>query len=233
MAWIAWEEMILKKCCGGMGFKDLRLFNQAMLARQAWRPIQYSESLCARLLKAKYDPRGCLIDTAFCSNASAPWQAILYGLDLLKQGIIWRVGNGSQIRVWRDPWIPRDQSRRVISRKGSCRIRWVSELLDIDGRDWDVGKLVQIFNPVDVEEILKIKIPGRAVEDLIAWHPEKTGLFTVRSAYNLALKLKLGESTQSSSSAPDGQRKLWWRVWSGQVPPGAETRRGGQGPCPP
>ena len=210
MAWIAWEEMILKKCCGGMGFKDLRLFNQAMLARQAWRLIQYPECLCARLLKAKYYPRGCLIDTAFCSNASAPWQAILYGLDLLKQGIIWRVGNGSQIRVWRDPWIPRDQSRRVISRKGSCRIRWVSELLDIDGRDWDVGKLVQIFNPVDVEEILKIKIPGRAVEDLIAWHPEKTGLFTVRSAYNLALKLKLGESTQSSSSAPDGQRKLWW-----------------------
>ena len=107
-AWIAWEELVLKKCCGGMGFKDLRLFNQALLARQAWRLIQFPDSLCARLLKAKYFPRCNLVDTAFCSNASSTWQAVMYGLELLKQGIIWRVGDGSQIRIWRDPWIPRE-----------------------------------------------------------------------------------------------------------------------------
>lgn len=48
---------------------------------------------------------------------------------------------------------------------------------------------------------------------------KKTGIFSVRSAYNLALRLKQGEEIQSSSSAPDGERKLWSRVWSGQVPP--------------
>jgi len=46
-AWIAWEELVLKKCCGEIGFKDLRLFNQALLARQAWHIIQFPESLCA------------------------------------------------------------------------------------------------------------------------------------------------------------------------------------------
>lgn len=35
MAWLAWANMILKKCWGGLGFKDLRLFNQALLTRQA------------------------------------------------------------------------------------------------------------------------------------------------------------------------------------------------------
>lgn len=69
-AWISWSELTLKKCCGGMGFKDLRLFNQAMLARQAWRLNVYPDSLCARLLKARYYPNGNLVDTSFCSNPS-------------------------------------------------------------------------------------------------------------------------------------------------------------------
>jgi len=192
-AWIAWEEMVQKKCCGGPGFKDLRLFNQAMLARQVWCLIHSPDSLCARIVKAKYFPRGNLVDTAFCSKASATWQSIMYGLELLKQGIIWRVGNGTQIRIWRDPWIPRELSLRVTSRQGRCRLRWVSELLDIEGRGWDLNKLPQIFNLADAEEIAKIKIPTRAKDDFIAWHAEKNGMFSVRSAYNLALKIKLGQ----------------------------------------
>jgi hypothetical protein len=83
----------------------MRLFNQALLTRQAWRLIQYPNTLCAQLLKAKYFPSGSLIDTVFTGNSSSSWHAIEYGLEMLKQGIICRVGNGAQIRAWRDPWI--------------------------------------------------------------------------------------------------------------------------------
>jgi hypothetical protein len=89
---VAWNQLTRKKCVGGLGFKDLRLFNQALLARQAWRLIHFPDSLCAMLLKAKYHPRGYLIDTAFSSNSSYTWQSIVHGLELLKKGIIWRVG---------------------------------------------------------------------------------------------------------------------------------------------
>ena len=182
-AWIAWDEMLMKKCCGGMGFSDLRLFNQAMLARQAWRLIQYPESLCARLLKAKYYPRGSLVDTAFCSNASATWQAVIHGLELLKQGIIWRVGNGSQIRIWRDPWIPRELSLRATTKQGRCRLRWVSDLLDIEGRGWDFDKLIQIFNPV-LQMLMKLPRlsyrPGRLmISSLGTWRRPDSSLFVV------------------------------------------------------
>jgi hypothetical protein len=54
MAWVGWDTVIQKKSCGGMGFKDLRLFDQAILTRQAWRLIKHPDSLCARLLKARY-----------------------------------------------------------------------------------------------------------------------------------------------------------------------------------
>jgi hypothetical protein len=92
-------------------------------------------------------------------------------------------------------------------------------LLDIEGRGWDFDKLIRIFNPADAEEIAKIKLQPRLPDDFIAWHMEKNGLFSVRSAYNLALKIKTLPRCQATSAAPGGERKLWSRVWSGRVPP--------------
>jgi hypothetical protein len=47
--WIAWDKLLLSKSMGGMGFRDLKLFNQALLAQQAWRLIQYLDNLYVRL----------------------------------------------------------------------------------------------------------------------------------------------------------------------------------------
>jgi hypothetical protein len=96
------------KCRGGMGFTDLKLFNQALLARQAWGLIQFSDSLWSKMLKAKYIPNGELKDTVFHADASLTWKAIEYGLELIKKGIIWRIGMGSKV-----PWIGRAPSRRI------------------------------------------------------------------------------------------------------------------------
>jgi hypothetical protein len=51
--WMAWDKLLMPKGKGGIGFRDMKLFNQALLARQAWRLIQFPKSLCARILKAK------------------------------------------------------------------------------------------------------------------------------------------------------------------------------------
>jgi hypothetical protein len=217
-AWVAWKQLTHKKGRGGLGFKDLQIFNQALLARQAWRLIQFPYSLCARLFKAKYYPRGCLIDTVFSANSSYTWQSIIHGLELLKQGILWRVGCGSQIRIWREPWIPRPLSYRVTSSKGRCRLKWVSELMDIHGLGWDHDKIIRTFNSADAEAIRKIKILSRRTEDFLAWPHEKSGIFTVRSAYNLGLMQRDLNGCTASSSRPDGERKLWSNVWKGDVP---------------
>jgi hypothetical protein len=68
--WIPWQQFTRAKGDGGFGFRDLKLFNQALLARQAWRLVDRLESLCARVLKAKYFPNGSLLDTAFPTNQS-------------------------------------------------------------------------------------------------------------------------------------------------------------------
>jgi hypothetical protein len=61
--WASCESLTAPKFQGGMSFRDTRLFNQALLARQVWRLIQNPNSLAAKLRKAIYYPRGNLVDT--------------------------------------------------------------------------------------------------------------------------------------------------------------------------
>jgi hypothetical protein len=43
---------------GGLGLRDVEVFNLAMLAKQVWRFIQHPESLVATVMREKYFPNG-------------------------------------------------------------------------------------------------------------------------------------------------------------------------------
>jgi hypothetical protein len=70
----------------------------------------------------------------------------------------------------------------------------------------------------DAEEILKIRLPKFKEEHFISWTPEKHGMFTIRSAYNLALDLR-SKTPPNSSTNRDGDRGLWKTIWKSKVPP--------------
>ena len=71
----------------------------------------------------------------------------------MKERNIWRVGNGEQIRIWEDPWIPRGRTRRPITPGGVVLLTKVSELIDPITGSWDVQLLNDGFWEEDVGDI--------------------------------------------------------------------------------
>ena len=114
-SWVSWSIMTKPKYCGGLGFRDIELFNLALLARQAWRILMEPDSLSARLLKAKYYPTGEFLRAELGSAPSQIWRAIIDGREVLTQGLIRRIGDGHTTNIWRHNWLPRPSNMRPIT----------------------------------------------------------------------------------------------------------------------
>ena len=68
--WISWDKLCTPKSQGGMGFKQLKQFNLALLAKQGWRLQLSGDSLLYRVFKAKYFPRCDFLQASLGANPS-------------------------------------------------------------------------------------------------------------------------------------------------------------------
>ena len=131
--WKNWETLCKPKTLGGIGFKDLEKFNETMLAKQVWRLLTDHTSLFYRVFSAKYFPNGSVL-VAKSSLGSYAWQSIVKAIPLVKSGMLWRVGDGKQIKIFRERWLPGEEPAKVISPSNSISAEWiVSTLLDSNG----------------------------------------------------------------------------------------------------
>ena len=216
MHWLSWELMCSRKEKGGLGYRDLHLFNLAMLARQGWRLLMDPTSLCAQVLQAKYYPSGDPLMAIEKPGISYSWRSILRGFGALKEGLIWRVGDGARINIWCDPWLPYGTTRRPITPKGRCLLNKVSELLDPYTGNWDEELVREIFWEEDVQHILSVPVK-QGYSDSLAWHNDVKGLFSVKSAYHVLedgrerKNVRQAGSTSSENSAVRGY--YWNRLW--------------------
>jgi hypothetical protein len=107
--------MIKPKHLGGIGFRDIELFNLALLARQAWRIVQDPNSLSARILKAVYFPDSDFLVAEAGSSPSQVWRSILEEKEVLLKGLIRRVGTSVDTNIRTMNWIPRDGMLRPLA----------------------------------------------------------------------------------------------------------------------
>jgi hypothetical protein len=201
-----------------MGFRNHHDFNQALLAKQAWRQVTTPNSLCARVLRARYYKNGDFLEASCPKQASFTWRSIIFGRDLLKEGLIWRIGDGSDIRVMADRWIPRASLQRSYGLRPAKDVSKVSELLLESGGGWKVDKLSELFFEEDVADILKIPVGRAGTRDNLAWNYPKNEIFSVKSAYHLKQQIKRSIAGMVGSSSNIDEHQGWLALWSANVP---------------
>lgn len=200
---------------GGMGMRNLQVFNEALLAKQAWRILRYPNSLMAKTLKGKYFPNSSFLESKLSPMASFTWRSIWSARDLLQKGLKKVVGSGHSVDIWADPWVPSLKNFRPMLVTGTVpeEPRTVSDLI-CNGR-WDNTKLHSLFQPWEIEAITRIPISQVVTEDKWEWHFTKHGEFTVRSAYFQALEAK---KIATASSSKGNAGSIWSKLWKANLP---------------
>jgi hypothetical protein len=220
--WRSWEWLSTPKNLGGLGFRDLGLFNQSMLGRQCWRLLTDPSSLCARVLKGRYFPDCDFWDAPKPRSSSYTCRSIQFGMQLLKDGVRWGISDGKKTKILTDKWIPDVPPYTLRPLVPLMLGQTVDTLMMNDSNEWDAELIRTVFDEeVDVK-ILQVSISHHGGEDFASWPWTRFGNCTVRSAYHLARSERVAvdrsKHGQGSSSVVSDNSRIWKKLWASKAP---------------
>ncbi|KAL0446309.1 UNVERIFIED_CONTAM: putative ribonuclease H protein [Sesamum latifolium] len=168
-----------------MGFRRLREYNLALLAKQAWRVSLCPGTVLHSVLCHKYFPGATFFEARLGVSPSFTWRSIWEARHVIAAGIRWKVGNGQSISIMGHPWLPRPSTFQLICRPTNLSEDSTVSTLITPNQEWDEHLIRTEFCALDADCILGISIGGSSVFDELVWHFEGNGKFSVRSAYKL------------------------------------------------
>ena len=136
----------------------------------------------------------------------------------------WRLGNGTYVNVWTNPWLKDIQNFKpttpIIEGMEDLKVAnlWLS-----DQHCWNLELVRANFNEQDVQAILKMDLPYRELTDKLIWNFTNIGNYTVKSGYHFAINLnQAGLATTLAEGwrtiwqltvPPKVQSIVWWLCW--------------------
>ena len=138
-------------------------------------------------------------------------------MELLNEGLIWRIGNRQSMGIWSDRWISTPLSYAIQTPiQGLPNEAKVCSLIDENTNWWNIGLINEIFSKEEAAMICNIPICPQRQVDKLEWVGTKNGEFSVRSTYHLAMSKQ--EGNLGSCSDNEHSRKVWRAIWGIQVP---------------
>ncbi|KAF5444913.1 hypothetical protein F2P56_034005 [Juglans regia] len=182
-----------------------------------WRLLVKPDSFVATIMKEKYYRHCSIMDAKLGGGPSLIWRSLLGAREVVSEGMRWRVGNGQHIRIWGDKWMPTPSSYMVQSPVSSLgQEAFVADLIDETSGCWKYDLVRETFNREEAALICTLPVSRMSLVDKLFWGPAKNGLFSVKSAYYVAMELK--RQLGGEPSAEKGSDMVWKNMWKLNIP---------------
>ena len=204
---------------GGLGIRDVAIFNKALLGKWLWRYSTEPNSLWRQVIDSKYGGQGnfWVSNRVNTPHGVSLWRHIRAGWDVFSQHISYTVGDGSRLRFWHDMWcgdLPLRSQFPSLFQLARAPEASVADLCHFQGTNcvWDIAfnRSVQDWELEMIESFMTLIYSSRirpGVADSLCWNPSSRGLFEVRSFYSILIH-------------PISQDSFPWKgVWKAKVPP--------------
>jgi len=93
---VSWDKICRPKKAGGLGLRKMEAVNSAFLSKLTWK-LFHDQSLWIEQMKTKYSINELFFEVACAKYDSWGWKCILRNRHQFRNGIRWKVGDGTSI----------------------------------------------------------------------------------------------------------------------------------------
>eukprot|EP00253_Pinus_taeda_P015318 PITA_15318 len=224
LPWVAWDKIARPKDWGGWGIKRLPEFSLSLAAKSGWRLITM-ENLWSRVIRRKYIDPTPLEDwirsqEKKSKQSSVIWKATIEGFSVIEQGLAWKVGDGKNVKIGRDPWVGCNESfalspglLRHLDSRGIFTLNQVEKVgqSNIWGQAWksaeDLGLNIRWHHEWSsfVNELHRSHVRISNENDNLIWAHGKTGGYSPKEGYSYLMEKK-------GWPAPEWWSKNLWKL---------------------
>ena len=144
---VKWSDVCKPKINGGLGIKDLRFWNDALLIKHIWNLISNKKSLWVQWVRENYIGDGNFWEIWQKKSMNWTWKRFLELRKTVRHHIVSCVGDGRNTSLWHDWWHPIGILSTIISRRdwfrnGFSENSLVSDVLTNDTYRWPVDWVI-------------------------------------------------------------------------------------------